>query len=439
MKDLKPYPKYKDSGVEWISEIPQHWEVKPLYALMCERNEKNINNKVNDVLSLSYGNIIPRDVSDNFGLLPESFETYQIVHPGNIILRLTDLQNDHKSLRVGLVKQTGIITSAYVCLGITNSFSIEFASSLLHSYDLMKVFYTYGGGVRQSMKYEDLKRLPILCPTDSEQKTISSFLDRETARIDSLIAKKQRLIELLKEKRTALITQAVTKGLDPNVPMKDSGVEWLGKVPARWAVLPLKRVVGMKITDGPHETPEILDDGIPFISAEAIKNEKIDFELRRGYISYELHQIFSEKCKPKKNDIFFVKSGATTGNIAMVEVDLEFSIWSPLAVIRADNNRSHHKFLFYSLLSKLFRDQVEVSWSYGTQQNIGMGVIENLLISLPPYSMQKDIADFLDRETVRIGFIIAKTTESIEKLKEYRSALISAAVTGKVDVRSVMP
>jgi type I restriction enzyme S subunit len=223
--------------VEWLGEVPEHWEIKPLFALMKERQVKNVGNKVQNVLSLSYGNIVRRDVESNFGLLPESFETYQIVEPGNIILRLTDLQNDHRSLRTGRVTQSGIITSAYVCLDISNiSSPLDplFSHYLLHGYDLLKVFYAYGGGVRQSMKFKDLKRLPIVYPGIEEQRTIVTFLDRETAQIDTLIAKQERLIALLQEKRQALISHVVTKGLNPAVPMKESGVAWLGEVPTHW-------------------------------------------------------------------------------------------------------------------------------------------------------------------------------------------------------------
>ena len=208
------YPAYKESGVEWLGQIPETWEIVPLFPYMEEQDIKAIGQGITDVLSLSYGNLILRDVENNFGLRPESFDTYQVIKPGNIILRLTDLQNDHKSLRVGLAKQLGIITSAYVNLKIKSQFEPQFVYYLLHCYDLLKVFYGLGGGVRQSMKYNDLKHLPLCLPPLSEQRAIAAFLDRETARIDTLIAKQQRMIELLKERRSALITAAVTGKID---------------------------------------------------------------------------------------------------------------------------------------------------------------------------------------------------------------------------------
>ena len=197
----------------------------------------------------------------------------------------------------------------------------------------------------------------------------------------------------------------------------------------------LKRIVEIPVTDGPHETPDLLDTGIPFISAEAIKNDIIDFSKKRGYISIEEHLRFSKKYKPKRNDIYIIKSGATTGNVAMVETDEEFNIWSPLAAIRVDPKKSYYRFIFHFLKSNNFFQSVELGWSYGTQQNIGMNVIENLVTTVPPLPEQHAIAAFLDKETGRIDTLITKVNTSIETLHEYRTALISAAVTGKIDVR----
>jgi type I restriction enzyme S subunit len=216
---------------------------------------------------------------------------------------------------------------------------------------------------------------------------------------------------------------------------KDSGVEWLGEIPENWEALAIKRITRIPVTDGPHETPEILDEGIPFISAEAIKNDKIDFGKMRGFISAEDHARFSKKYRPQRGDIFLIKSGATTGNVAFVDTDEEFNIWSPLAAIRPDHKKALTAFVFFFMKSINFFQSIELGWSYGTQQNIGMNVIENIPIALPPLLEQCDISAFLDRETSKIDRLIAKIQESIDRLKEYRTALISAVVTGRIDVR----
>jgi len=210
---------------------------------------------------------------------------------------------------------------------------------------------------------------------------------------------------------------------------KPSGIEWLGEIPEHWEVLPIKRITVIPVTDGPHETPEFLDDGIPFISAEAIKNDKIDFSKKRGFISAEEHARFSRKYRPQKGDIYMVKSGATTGNVAYVDTDIEFNIWSPLAVIRPNKDKAITPYVFFFMKSRNFFQAIELSWSYGTQQNIGMNVIENLPIVLPPLWEQNSIAAFLDRETAKIDTLIEKKERQIELLQEKRAAIISHAVT----------
>jgi type I restriction enzyme S subunit len=212
-KGLNPDVPMKDSGVEWLGEIPEHWESLPAFSVVREQNISNKGMLERNLLSLSYGNIIRKDIDTDYGLLPESFETYQIVNRGNIIMRLTDLQNDKRSLRVGLVKERGIITSAYLCLD-TRQLISEYAYYLLHSYDITKVFYNMGAGVRQTMKFVDLRRLPILVPDIQEQQKIAQFLDRETSKIDNLITKTRTSIDHLKEYRTALISAAVTGKID---------------------------------------------------------------------------------------------------------------------------------------------------------------------------------------------------------------------------------
>jgi len=276
-------------------------------------------------------------------------------------------------------------------------------------------------------------RLPV--PPLEEQQAIATFLDRKTAQIDELIAKKEELLKKLDEKRTALITQAVTKGLDPSVPMKESGVEWIGVIPSHWKQLSIKFALKIPITDGPHETPSLHDEGIPFISAESIKNDEIDFDKKRGNISIEDHLIFSKKYKPKYGDVYIVKSGATTGNVARVKTDDDFNIWSPLAVLRPHELKSTTDYIFYTIKSKPFSHNIIINWSYGTQQNIGMSVISKINIALPPLGEQQTIAEYIKKKNAIIDRQKAQVTEAIERLKEYRTALITDAVTGKMEVQ----
>jgi type I restriction enzyme S subunit len=293
-----------------------------------------------------------------------------------------------------------------------------------------------GSAGQQRVPIEFIKNWVVGLPSNEEQRTIAAFLDHTTDQLDDLIAQKQRLVELLKEKRQALITQAVTKGLNPKVKMKDSGVEWLGQIPEHWGVRALKRLVSIPITDGPHETPILHDSGVPFVSAEAIQNGKIEFGSVRGYISSESDEVFSRKYSPKRGDIYMVKSGATTGRIAMVETDERFNIWSPLAAIRCNPDLVLPEFMLMALQSDYFQRQIQLFWNYGTQQNIGMGVIGNLKFILPPLEEQREAIKRvvgLNRNIVELEFQVEKSTH---ELQEYRQSLISAAVTGKIDLRN---
>lgn len=211
-KGLDKSAPMKDSGIEWIGQIPQHWEICKLLKLFKDRKCPNKGNVENNVLSLSYGNIKRRNVETNMGLLPESFESYNIIEPDNIVLRLTDLQNDHKSLRCGLVKERGIITSAYVTLELKDtSQCANYFYRLLHTFDIEKGFYGMGAGVRQSLKYDgELCNLYIIKPPVIEQKHIAEFLDKKCSEIDKTIEDKEKLIEKLVEYKKSLIYECVT-------------------------------------------------------------------------------------------------------------------------------------------------------------------------------------------------------------------------------------
>ena len=215
--------------------------------------------------------------------------------------------------------------------------------------------------------------------------------------------------------------------------LKESGIDWIGQIPEEWRVRPIKHIVETPVTDGPHETPVLYETGIPFLSAEAVKDGVLDFNFKRGYISLKDHDRFKKKISPKKDDIFIVKSGATTGNVGIVNTDEIFDIWSPLALIRCNKTLAIQKYIYFYLLSTLFKSQVEFNWSFGTQQNIGMGVIERIKVILPPVSEQQKIVEVLDKKTAQLDKAKALLEEQIQKLKDYRASLIYETVTKGLD------
>ena len=268
-----------------------------------------------------------------------------------------------------------------------------------------------------------------------EQAAIVRYLDAADQQIQAYINAKQRLIKLLEEERQAIIHQTVTRGLDPNVRLKPSGVEWLGDMPEHWEIRPLKRWVSTKITDGPHETPVLLEEGIPFMSAEAMVGGRLDFSRRRGLISREQHELCCRKCRPQIDDIFMCKSGATTGKVAIVDTTEEFSIWSPLALIRVDPQKVLAYLLFEVLGTKYVQQQIEKHWSYGTQPNLAMNTTERIAVMLPPIAEQKELLTYLDKATQKIVGTIDRARRQIQLIEEYRTRLIADVVTGKLDVR----
>ena len=209
-KGLDKSAPMRPSGEKWIGDVPEHWKIQPLFSVATENKEKNIGLVCDNLLSLSYGNIIRKDINSNYGLLPASFEGYQVVQEGYTVLRLTDLQNDQRSLRTGYAEEKGIITSAYLALIPSNEMDNKYFRYLLHAYDLIKVFYGLGSGLRQTLNFRDLKHLPLLIPPVEEQERIAAYLDEKIRQIDAIVDGITSQIKKLKDYRRILIHDAVT-------------------------------------------------------------------------------------------------------------------------------------------------------------------------------------------------------------------------------------
>lgn len=421
----------KDSGIEWIGQIPEEWEINPLLSLFKERKCKNINLKESNVLSLSYGKIIKRDVETNMGLLPESFETYNIVEYGNIILRLTDLQNDKTSLRTGLVTRRGIITSAYITIESKNDVQSSFFSYLLHTYDILKVFYMMGNGVRQNLKFAELSRLPLLIPPLNEQQRIADYLDAQCARIDETMELVRQSKEKLRAYKLSLITEAVTKGLDPDVPMKDSGIPWIGEIPAGWEVVPLKKQLD-SIVDYRGKTPEKTEFGIFLVTAKNIKNGKIDYSLSQEYVSEKDYLSIMRRGLPKKGDLLFTTE-APLGEVALVDKE-NIALAQRVIKFRVKNNILYNIFLKYWIISSGFQFFLQSLSTGSTAEGIKASKIFMLPLVLPPLPEQQRIAAYLDEKCARIDTLLAEKDELLDKLAEYKKSLIFECVTGKREV-----
>jgi type I restriction enzyme S subunit len=275
-----------------------------------------------------------------------------------------------------------------------------------------------------------IENIPIALPSLLEQRAIAAFLDRETARIDALMEKKQRQIELLQEKRAALISHAVTKGLDPTVKMKPSGVKWLGNIPEHWQVKRIKHV--SKVKYGLGEPPDQLEDGLPFIRATDIHRGKINSE---AILKVDPQDIpWSRDPELRTNDILVVRSGAYTGDSAIVPEEWAGAIAGYDMVLRV--TAAMPQFVAYALLSKyLLYGQIYLERSRAAQPHLNAEELGSFIILLPPKPEQEELVSYLDSETDQSDALMERIKDSINLLREYRTALISAAVTGKIDVR----
>lgn len=406
-----------------------------MLAIALERADANTGMRETNLLSLSYGKIVQKDINKNDGLLPESFETYQVVEPGDVVWRLTDLQNDKRSLRTAIVEQTGIITSAYLATTPKN-ISPRFLAYLLRAYDTTKVFYSMGGGLRQSMKFSDVKRLPVVLPPAQDQIAIVTFLDRETAKIDALMAEQQRLIELLKEKRQAVISHAVTKGLNPDAPMKPSGIEWLGDVPEHWKIRKLKHV-SPQVTVGIVVEPSkfYVVEGVPALRSLNVRPGAVILD-NVVYISDDANKLHS-KSKLNAGDLVAVRSGQP-GTTAVIPAELDGCNCIDLIIIRKPTFGSEWYLCWY-LSSDAAISQFECGSGGAIQQHFNIKTAMNLITPVPPEDEQSQIVAFVNSATDKFDGLIREAGRAIDLLQERRIALISAAVTGKIDVRGLVP
>ena len=391
-------------------DFPLHWDKLMLFQVATEQKISNKNIHHQNLLSLSYGNIKRKDINTHGGLLPTSFDTYQIVNAGNIILRLTDLQNDHKSLRVGFVTETGIITSAYTCLKARENILPQFLYLLLHAYDLNKIFYGMGGGVRQSIGYSDIRKMTIALPPLDEQEKIVRYLDKKTSQISTYINAKKKEIELLGELKRSIISEAVTKGLHSSQSAQRKFIRLKNLVKN---ISDKKNYLG-----GNYIGLENIESWSGKITLVNIENDSVESILN----SFDERYILFGKLRP------YLAKVATPNFSGQCSTEL-------LTLLPRTN--IHKKFLFYVMISSWFIDIVHSS-TYGTKMpRANWNFIGNIKISVPQLKEQREIADFLDAKCAKIERLIEALQNEIKFVEELRIRIISDVVTGKIDVREL--
>lgn len=430
---MKVYSEYKESGVEWIGKIPRHWKLIEVKRIGSIYNGATPSSSVDDYWN---GEIIWVTPTDMNGQAEISLSSRRITDKG------------YKSCGVMLVPKGSIIVSCRAPIGkvaiagtelCTNQGckTIDFDSnndSKFYYYLLVissKILNSLGKGTTfMELSSEALKSFKITFPPLPEQQAIVAYLDRKTALIDKIIHLKERKIELLREKRTTLINQVVTKGLDPDVEMKDSGVEWIGEIPVHWRMTKVKHI-SEKVVDGTHFTPNYVDTGIPFLRVTDIHSKNIDFSSVK-YISEGEHKELIARCNPKKGDLLLSKNG-TIGITRVIDWDWEFSIFVSLCLIKFRSNYSPYLFSYF-FQSDVVDQQIKESSKQSTVTNLHLDKIRELILTMPPVNEQLDILQYLDDTTTELESLIDLEELKIERLKEYRQSLISHVVTGKIRV-----
>lgn len=430
----------KDSGVEWIGKIPIDWKVCRLKNVSSiqtgntpPKNEQSIFYSDESGVPWIKAEDLGRrnSISDTKEYLTEDGVKEGRIFPANTVYVCC----------IASIGKTGYSEQECSCNQQINGIMFNNRMQWKYGYYMTlaqesEYLFNASGNVMKIINTEKQSNLWCPLPPTYVQKKVSEYLDTKCAKIDFIIEKQQAIIEKLKEYKLSIITETVTKGLNPDAEMKDSGVEWIGKIPKEWTVGKTLYALSMPITDGPHETPELFDDGIPFVSAEAVScgNGKIDFDHIRGYISHDFYEECCKKYVPQINDIYMIKSGATTGKVAIVDTDKIFTIWSPLGVFRCNPEKMYFMYLYYFLQSDTYQKQVQDKWTFGTQQNIGMRSLEKLMICFPSVEEQKEISDYICMQCQVIEKNISTKQLVVEKLQEYKKSLIYEVVTGKKEV-----
>ena len=425
---FKPYPKYTSCAIQWFNEIPQSWKQVRVEQYLIKKDE-NIGDlwSSTQLLSLTQKGIIEKDINEGKGKTHSDYSTYQAIDIGDLVFCLFDI--DETPRTVGLSTKKGMITSAYTAFKSKENINTQYVYYFFESLDDAKALKPYYKGLRKTVRPPEFLKIHVPFPPKVEQVAISQFLDTETARIDNLIAKQEKLIELLEEQRKSIISHAVTKGLNPNAPMKDSGVEWLGEVPEHWDVAVVKRAFIVKL--GKMLQPDQKDE--TDVIKKYLKASNLTWD---GVKDIDNEMWFSKndlkKLKLEIGDLL-VAEGGDVGKSCIFDSNEEFYYQNSVNRVRGQKNNAN-KFLYYWLFTLKYSGYIDILCNKSTIAHFTAEKLNETILLLPDSVEQNEIIAYLERENGKINQLILKQQSLIEKLKEYRASIISHAVTGKIDV-----
>lgn len=415
--------KLKDSNIEWLGKIPSNWKVKPLYLFFFERKNKNNKGKEKNLLSLSYGKIIQKDINSTGGLLPQSYNTYNVIEAGDIIIRPTDLQNDKHSLRTAFSKEHGIITSAYIDLAPLKDTNSEYFHYVLHAYDIEKVFYNMGNGVRQGLNYSEFSKLKLPIPSSEEQKEIVNFLNNQVSQIDKLSKKIQQEITDLEKYRKSIITKAVTTGLNKNIQMKDSNIDYINKIPNTWHLTRLKYILT-------ERNQRSIDGKELLLSVSQKKGILPAYQVKR---SIKANSLVGYKIV-KQNDLVFNKLNPALARFGVSNYN---GITSPDFSVYYSNKINIQFLSFLLKTSKYVTEYKRLCSGVGEgYTRLYTPTLYNIKVALPTIKEQNKIVNILNKKDQKIKKLMEKQKRLLLTLTQYKQSLIYEYVTGKKQVSS---
>ena len=425
----------KDSGVDWIGEIPHDWEIVQTKRVF-RSIKRVVGNQVGeyDRLALTLNGVIKRSKEDNEGLQPEKFEGYQILKENELVFKLIDLENV-KTSRVGLSSYTGLVSPAYIVL--TN----ESKDNRFYYYWFMFMYYNEvfnhlgGDGVRSALNAKDLTAIPVPFINECKQHRIADYLDEKCSKIDAIIKKQQTVIEKLKAYKLSVITETVTKGLNPDVEMKDSGVEWIGKIPYDWHISKIKNGTS-KVGSGktPKGGAEIYsENGVLFLRSQNIYDEGLKLN-DPTYITPEIDEEMSNT-RVFPGDVLLNITGGSIGRCCIFPEEIDHAnVNQHVSILRVTNTLFTNEYLHYFWISILGKRAIEQYQTGGNREGMSADAIKNTPIPLPSIAEQNEIVKKLDSICQRVENTIIQKTVIIEKIEVYKKSLIFEVITGKKEV-----
>lgn len=411
----------KDSGIEWIGDIPAAWGVHRIASHFQEVKEKNTDNAYSNALQFKMGKIIAKSKQWDEEETNEIYAAYTVVHPKTIMINGLNLEFDFVTQRVAQVECDGIITSAYIALSPRDDISVKYICYLLKSYDACRAFHNMGRGLRKILSYRELKNKPIVVPPLAEQRRIATFLDIKCDEIDAVLKKTRASIEEYKKLKQAVITQAVTKGIRGDRPMKDSGIEWIGEIPKEWIIRKGKWF--LELLDRPvMETDGVITcfrDGYVTLRS---KRREVGFTFSLQEVGYQ---------GIEKGDLVVHGMDGFAGAIGISD-----SRGKGSPVLNVLDSLECKKYVMYYLRSMAYNG-VFISLSTGIRVrscDTNWNKLRNLLYPLPNFKEQVEIADYLDTKCNEIDNLISKKEQYITEIENYKKSLIYEYVTGKKEV-----